>query len=113
MKIEKLQMFQRHRCGFIIVEFKEVCVKTAACKAVSALRKDNTLAGIYVNEDRTEAERSVDRELRAERNRRNSELAKIDGDGRRYGKTEVSGITRRYYYGIRSGKVVRVLARDD
>jgi hypothetical protein len=96
--------------GFIIVEFKELCVKTAACKSASALRKDNTLMGIYVNEDRTEAERSVDRELRAERNSRNNELAKMDGDGRRYGETEVSGVTRRYYYG---GKVVRVLARDD
>ena len=63
---------------------------------------------IYVNRDMTDAERQAERKLRAERNRKNNELEHSDGKF----KFGLDDQKRKFYYGIRSGIVKRILIRD-
>ncbi len=58
---------------------------------------------MYVNPDKTPSERALERELRAERNRRNEKLSEVSEGRHRYG-VKPSGHLRackKFYWGIR------------
>ena len=89
--------------NLVIVEMDSEVARNSALK--NAIRLAGTK--IYVNRDMTDAERRAERELRAERNRKNGELEHTDGKNR-FG---IDDQRRKFYYGIRSGIVKRVFIR--
>ncbi len=61
------------------------------------IRKNN------LNPELTEAERSIEKQLRDERNKRNAQLPNLDLKGRlRYSKD------KKYYWGIRGGQLRQI-----
>ena len=74
------------------------------------LKKAPNLAGtdVFINRDMTHAEQAIERELRADRNHKNSKLEHSNGKFK-YGTDDKN---RKYYYGIRSGVVKQIFIRE-
>ena len=85
----------------MIVEFTDFESKNKATKNSYKLKtyKDK----VYINNDLTESERSIEKKLRDERNRRNNELS-IEENGLRYSEDEKG----KFHYGIRNGIVKKI-----
>ena len=82
--------------GLIIVEFHDLEDQTSAIKNSRLLKNDEEFKNIYINRDLTPAELELDKKLRTERNKKNSELQQ--GEGRlKYGHSNGHD----YYFGIR------------
>ena len=92
----------------IILELRSMEVKQKACSNARRLRQHSSLNGIYVNEDKTAAQRDAERILRKERNSRNDCLGEIDEDGRRFGIED----GKKFCWAIRDGRVRKVFPRS-
>ena len=91
----------------ILVEFYDNTKQTIALKNSKLLKDNASTNSIYINPDKTAAERVAEKELRTERNRLNSTLESevTNSNGRlRYG--ERNG--KKFYWGIRWGELRRI-----
>ena len=104
-RITNTQQQEQQTPKLILVEFNEITKKEEVCKKAHTLRKaGDEFKGIYVNEDKTESQRKLEKELREERNRRNNEL-EVDADSGRHLGTHNN---RKFSWGIRSSELRRI-----
>lgn len=93
----------RGELDMIVLELKDEEAKLTALRNARNLRDTEDLKKVYVNPDKTPSERALERELRAERNRRNEKLSEVSEGRHRYG-VKPSGHHRagkKFYWGIR------------
>lgn len=98
----------------IIVEFKDHATQQLALSNSHKL-KDTEFSKVYINPDRTEDQRRLDRENRIDRNSLNDALPE-KGQGRhRYGVESNEGNRKgfRYHYGARYGTVKKIYESID
>ena len=91
----------------ILIEFNNNSKQLLALKNSKLLKETSGMSNIFINPDKTVAERVAEKELRTERNRLNSTLENevINSSGRlRYG--ERNG--KKFYWGIRWGELRRI-----
>ena len=92
----------------IIVRFRTCQLRDKALQAASEL-KETDFNRVYLDIDKTQAERAEEFRLRQVRNAENAKLPnEVEGSGgrHRYGVDQES--KRKFYYAIRSGSVVKV-----
>jgi hypothetical protein len=92
--------------NIIIVRFKEIQYQSRALQNSRALKDVPSLKGVYVNRDKTRAERLEEKEARDSAKAKNAGLSEMDKEGRRYGIDENE---RKYHYGVRAGEVVKII----
>lgn len=74
-------------------------------KNAKKLSQNENFKKIYINNDRTASERALDRELRAERKKRNELLPdEVTEDGKKL-KYKIEN-SKKWYWGIRNDKLV-------
>lgn len=98
--------------SLLLIEFKE---QTTAEKAVANARrlvKSEEFKRVYVNRDKTEADRVAEANLRKERNERNKSLPHVmdESRGLRYGIDEKK---KKFYWAIRNGELARVIINEE
>lgn len=90
----------------IRIEFKESKHKILALKNAKNLRTESELENYYVNPELTEIERSIEKQLRDERNKRNAALPNLEDNGRlRYG---IDNRDKKYYWVIRGSQLRQI-----
>lgn len=89
----------------ILIEFTDRETQAAALKNARELKSNTEYSKVYVNRDKTEAERKEEARLRRERNERNTALPHTDGD-MRYGVDD--NTQKRFYWAVRGGRLVRL-----
>ena len=92
----------------VLVQFKNALYRDRALQSASRLRDSALFKGVFLDIDKTKAERSEEYKLRKERDARNSQLPNVvEGtEGRqRYG---TDGHGKKFYYGIRYGVIKKV-----
>jgi len=92
--------------NIIIVKFKEIQYHTRALQNSRALKEIQSLKGVYINRDKTRAERLDEKKARDSAKENNAELPETDNEGRQYGIDENN---RKYHYGVRDGEVVKII----
>lgn len=100
------------RPTMLIVEMTDIESKQMVLAKSRELFNNEEYKNVYVSQDRTATERTLDKKLRDERKERNSKLPheeKIHGISLRY-KLENG---KRWYWGIRGDRLAFVLHRDD
>ncbi len=100
----------------IVVTFNNISDKYTALANAKSLRQTADLSKVYVNPDKTQCERTHDRNLRAIRNERNKNLThegdNTEGGRHRYSiKTGGPNNGKKFYWGIRGGSL-REIFRD-
>jgi len=100
----------------IVVTFNNISDKFTALAYAKSLRQTTDLSKVYVNPDKTQCERTHDRNLRAMRNERNKNLTheadNTEGGRHRYSiKTVGPNNGKKFYWGIRGGSL-REIFRD-
>ena len=104
-RITNTQQQTQQTPKLILVEFHEIAKKEEVCKKAHTLRTaGDDFKGIYVNEDKTKSQRKLEKELREERNRRNSEL-EVDAESGRHLGTHNN---RKFSWGIRFSELRRI-----
>jgi hypothetical protein len=93
--------------NLILVEFKEKEYQTTALRNWSNVKSVEEFKNLYINKDKTKAERMAESKLRAERNRLNQELPDKDSIGRPISASEGNN-NRRFYWGIRFGELKKI-----
>lgn len=88
----------------MIVEFNDNLNKVKAIRNSSKL-KTYEKHKVFINNDLTESERSVEKNLRDERNRLNGQLNATNSDGQKYGE-DSNG--KKFHYGIRYGSIRKI-----
>ena len=88
----------------IRVRFKESATRTLALKNAKNLKDNEATKKYYINPEQTEAERNIEKQLRDERNKRNKALG--NGEGRLTWGLDRNG--KKYYWGIRWGRLVQI-----
>ena len=91
----------------IKVELKTTESKSIICVNALKLRSNTDFNNIYVNEDKTKAERMLDKKLRDEKKRLTSEMTETDEQGRRCATQN----GRKYYWRVRAGVLERVFTK--
>ena len=79
---------KNEKTNLILLEFENSASRIKALKLAARLKNSVTFPGVYINKDKTKLERSADRELREERNKRNNNLSEKDEQGRPRGTHE-------------------------
>ena len=92
--------------NIIIVKFKEIQYQSRALQNSRALKDVPSLKGVYVNRDKTRAERLEEKEARDSARAKNLGLPETDEEGRRYGVDENK---RKFHFGVRAGEVVKII----
>ena len=94
----------------IVLEFKEIEHQQLALKNSRELKNDENFKKVFINADKTPAERYEEKKLRETRNKENAKLPlEVAGKpGRRY--LEKNG--KKWYWGIRWGKLVLVECQE-
>jgi hypothetical protein len=92
----------------VLIEFVDRETQELAIKSARKLKSIANFEKVYVNRDKTEDVRKEEAELRRERNTRNQALPHSDG-ALRYGVDEKTN--KRYYWGVRGGRLVQVEPR--
>jgi hypothetical protein len=88
----------------IRIEFKENETKITALKNAKNLRGNEQAKDCYINPELTESERSIEKQLRDERNKLNAALKY--GTGRRTWGVDRNG--NKYYWGIRGNQLKQI-----
>ena len=91
----------------IVVEFIDNSTRTKALLNSKKLKECDELKQIYINRDKTEAERQFDKEQRAERNKLNELLTNevVENPRLRYSFRKDKSM---FYWGIRGGQLTQV-----
>lgn len=89
-----------------MIEFADQQSCNLAMANAKLLRDDNQYKNVYINPDKTAAERIADSKLRSKRNELNAALPSTTINGLRYGID--SKTNKKYYWGIRSGRLVEL-----
>ena len=105
-KITRLKT-QNTNANLILVEFKEKEYQTTALRNWKDVKSVEEYKNLYINKDKTKAERMAESKLRAERNKRNEELPEKDAQGRPISAAEGSQ-NRKFYWGIRFGELKKI-----
>jgi hypothetical protein len=98
----------------IIVEFKDNATKTLICRNAFKLRSKTAMNGIYLNEDKTLAQRTDEAKYRADARERNAKftdrVVSDDGtEGRPHGfYKDNQGHNHKFFWAARPGKLVRI-----
>jgi hypothetical protein len=108
VEFQKRIITRNETANIIIVKFKQIQYHSRALQNSSALKAIPTLKGIYINRDKTKAERIDEKVARDSAKEKNAHLTEIDQEGRRYGIDENG---RKFYFGIRAGEVVKILRK--
>lgn len=98
-KIKRIVRFKRgatDKPGVVLVELKNKDDRLNIIKAAKKLKDLENYKNVYFNFDLTSAQKSLSKQLIAERNRMNGELA-----------------SENFYYGIRSNKLVKIQKKND
>ena len=108
-KIRKITRIktQNTNANLILVEFKEKEYQTTALRNWNDVKSEEEFNNLFINKDKTKAERMADSKLRAERNKRNEELPEKDAQGRPISASEGSQ-NRKFYWGIRFGELKKI-----
>ena len=107
-RISRISSASNQDLKLIKIEFKTTETKSLVCKSAHKLRSSQSFNNIYLNEDKTKAERMLDKKLRDERNTRNLGFTDLDENGRPCA-THTNG--RKFYWGVRSGVLDRVYTK--
>jgi hypothetical protein len=91
----------------IKVELKTTESKSIICVNALKLRSNKDFDNIYVNEDKTKAERMLDKKLRDEKKRLTSEMTEKDEHGRQCATQN----GKKYYWRVRAGVLERVYTK--
>ena len=92
------------RPALLVVSFKDSETQKTAIKNARLLRQSTDYNNVYINKDLTENERLLDKELRKQRDKRNSELEDEDDDGFKYGNHK----GKQFFWGIRNSELKRI-----
>ena len=98
-KIRRIVRFKRgatDKPGVVLVELKNKDDRLNIIKAAKKLKDSENYKNVYFNFDLTSAQKSLSKQLIAERNRMNGELA-----------------SENFYYGIRSNKLVKIQKKNN
>ncbi|RNA14564.1 RNA-directed DNA polymerase from mobile element jockey [Brachionus plicatilis] len=95
--------------SLLLVEFTDSISKTMALANSPQLKRNTKFKNIYVNSDKTMAERAAEAQLRQKRNEMNRDLPFTEGI-LRYGVNEKNN--KRFYWGIRDGRLVQLEPRE-
>ena len=100
---QKRIITRNDKTDLILVEFKQVEYSTKALRGAKNLATRDEYKGVYVNKDKTKAERLAEKELRMERNSLNDKLPYVE-KGRHYGLQN----EKKFYWGIRYGELRKI-----
>ena len=108
-KIKKISRIktQNTNANLILVEFKEKEYQTTALRNWNDVKNVEEFKNLFINKDKTKAERLAESKLRAERNKRNQELPDKDEQGRPISAGE-GNQNRKFYWGIRFGELKKI-----
>ena len=117
-EIRQIRTSQKAPANKILVTFRDIEDKQHVMQRANKLRKAGTkFTNIYLNEDRTNAQRVIDKELRDERNRRNNhrdfteETYEVTINGQRVTQTRRVGeddYGEWYYWAIRNEELKKI-----
>ena len=85
----------------LLIQFNDKNTQRAALSKSKDLRQVEKFSKVFINQDRTESQRKLDKQLRDERKKRNAELPETLSDGRTYRLHE----GKKYYWGIRNDQL--------
>lgn len=111
-KVSKSSVYNENKKLIYQIELKDIETKKAMLSNAKKLSTSENFKNIYLNSDKTAAERALDRELRKERKKRNEKLPeeKIENGKKLRYKIENG---KRWYWGIRNERLVLVLHPED
>jgi len=93
----------------LIVEFDSIQSKVQVCTSANKLRNTTNYKKVFINEDRTLAQRTQEKKIREERDKRNSQLEEEDNEGRHFGRfIDSSNVQHKFYRGVRNGELKRI-----
>jgi hypothetical protein len=98
----------------LVIEFIDTTSKATALDKAKGLRMIESLKKVFINPDKTVAERKVELELRRLRNEKNLQLPhthSVNGQDRRYGVDARSG--KKFFWGISGQKLVKFTVKED
>ena len=96
--------------NLLLIEFEDNNSQTTALSNASLLKNKYKFRTVYVNPDKTQAERAAEAKLRKTRNELNQALPNLSENGiHRYGFRENN---KKFYWGIRSGRLVQLEPRQ-
>jgi hypothetical protein len=109
---DKIRKFSRIKtqntnANLVLVEFKEKEYQTQALRNWANVKSVEELKTLFINKDKTRAERMAESKLRAERNKRNEELPDKDDEGRPISAAD-GNQNRRFYWCIRFGELKKI-----
>lgn len=88
----------------ILIELDNNANQKLVVQNSKKLKQNENFKNVFINNDKTESERILESKLRAERNKRNSELTnEVEGSGGRQ-RFNIHN-EKKYYWGIRSGEL--------
>lgn len=98
--------------SLLLVEFHEQITADKSIANAKKLTKSSHFKKVYVNRDKTEADRAAEANLRKERNEKNRLLPYTmdESRGLRYGIDEKS--KRKFYWTIRNGELAKVFIHE-
>lgn len=99
--------------NMILVELEDVVSRQTVLANSKKLAHSEKFNRVYVNPDRTYAERLLDRKLRELRNERNNKLEHIEIINDMEFKYRKDKDGKRWYWGIRNDRLVELLHKDD
>ena len=94
--MRRLKSKDTNKPGPIIIELSDVCFRNPLLLAAKRLREKEAYKSIYISPDLTEAQRSLDYDLRKKRNEANSTLAEDSP----------------FQYGIRGDQLVKITTQQ-
>lgn len=99
--------------SLLLIEFNEQATVEKAVANAKKLAKTDEFRRVYVNRDRTEADRIAEANLRKERNEKNKSLPYVldESSGLRHDLDEKTN--KKYYWGIRGGELAKVFINED
>jgi hypothetical protein len=92
----------------VIIEFDSETNRNEALKSARKLQGDAKYNMVFINKDMTKAERTIDKRLRDERNKRNAGLTEKDAEERPRGRHK----NKLFYWGIRPGELRRIFDKQ-
>jgi hypothetical protein len=109
IKKKTAQTQSNDKSSLLLIEFNNYNLQATALANASLLRDNPKFEKIYVNPDKTFAERVIEAQRRKERNELNKQLPYVSNNGiHRYGIEN----GKRFYYGIRHGRIVPLVPKQ-
>jgi hypothetical protein len=88
VELQRRVKTRNESANIIIVKFKELRYHTRALQNSGSLKRTQGMEGVYINRDRTRAERMDEKEARDNAKLINAVLTEVDQEGRRFGVDE-------------------------